>query len=218
MKLFIDTANIEEIKDVERWGVLSGVTTNPSLIAKEKDVVFEEVIREITSIVDGAISAEVTGETAEEMIAEGRALHSIHENVVIKVPMTKEGLIAIRELEGEGIATNCTLIFSVNQAILAIQSGASYVSPFIGRLDDIGSDGIELVRELASIIEHYGYDTKIIAASIRHPLHVQQAALAGAHIATVPYKVFQQMLAHPLTDRGIEQFNKDFEGTKRING
>ena len=212
MKFFIDTANISEIKEIESWGVLSGVTTNPSLIAKEKDVVFEE----ITSIVDGPISAEVTSEDSEGMIREGKALHAIHENVVVKIPMTIEGLKAIHALEGEGIPTNCTLIFSVNQALLALQAGASYISPFIGRLDDIGNDGMDLIKSLAEIIVFY--DSEIIAASIRHPLHVQQAAMAGAHIATVPYKVFKQMMNHPLTDKGIDQFNKDFEGTRRVNG
>ena len=218
MKFFIDTANISEIKEIESWGVLSGVTTNPSLIAKEKDVVFEEVIEEITSIVDGPISAEVTSEDSEGMIREGKALHAIHENVVVKIPMTIEGLKAIRALEGEGIPTNCTLIFSVNQALLALQAGASYISPFIGRLDDIGNDGMDLIKSLAEIIDFYGYESEIIAASVRHSLHVQQAAMAGAHIATVPYKVFKQMVSHPLTDKGIDQFNKDFEGTRRANG
>lgn len=218
MKFFIDTANISEIKDIESWGVLSGVTTNPSLIAKEKDVVFEEVIEEITSIVDGPISAEVTSEDSEGMIREGKALHAIHQNVVVKIPMTIEGLKAIRALEGEGIPTNCTLIFSINQALLALQAGASFISPFIGRLDDIGNDGLDLIKSLADTIDFYGYNSEIIAASIRHPLHVQQAAIAGAHIATVPYKVFKQMVNHPLTDKGIDQFNKDFEGTRRVNG
>lgn len=218
MKFFIDTANINEIKEIESWGVLSGVTTNPSLIAKEKDVVFEEVVEEITSIVDGPISAEVTSDDSEGMIREGKALHAIHENVVVKIPMTVEGLKAICALEGEGIPTNCTLIFSINQALLALQAGASFISPFIGRLDDIGNDGLDLIKSLADTIDFYGYDSEIIAASIRHPLHVQQAAMAGAHIATVPFKVFKQMVSHPLTDKGIEQFNKDFEGTRRING
>ncbi len=218
MKFFIDSANIEEIKAIESWGVISGVTTNPSLIAKEKDVVFEEVIKEITSIVDGPISAEVTSEDAESMIREGKALHDIHKNVVVKIPMTTEGLKAIRALEEVGIPTNCTLIFSVNQALLALQAGASYISPFIGRLDDIGNDGMDLIKSLAEIIDFYGYESEIIAASVRHSLHVQQAAMAGAHIATVPYKVFKQMVSHPLTDKGIDQFNKDFEGTRRANG
>lgn len=218
MKFFIDTANISEIKEIEAWGILDGVTTNPSLIAKEKDVVFEEVIEEIASIVDGPISAEVTAEDAEGMIAEGRKLAAIHENVVVKVPMNEEGLKAIRVLEGKGIPTNCTLIFSENQALLALAAGASFISPFLGRLDDIGHDGMELVRGIVSIMDLYGYEAEVIAASIRHPLHVKKAAEAGAHIATVPYKVFHQMLKHPLTDKGIAQFNKDFEGTKRVNG
>lgn len=218
MKFFIDTANISEIKEIEAWGILDGVTTNPSLIAKEKDVVFEDVVKEIASIVDGPISAEVTAEGAEDMIAEGKMLAAIHENIVVKVPMNEEGLKAIRALEGEGIATNCTLIFSENQALLALAAGASFISPFVGRLDDIGHEGMTLVRNIVSIIDFYGYETEVIAASIRNPLHVKEAAQAGAHIATVPYKVFHQMLKHPLTDKGIEQFNKDFEGTKRANG
>lgn len=218
MKFFIDTANISEIKEIEAWGILDGVTTNPSLIAKEKDVVFEDVVKEIASIVDGSISAEVTAEGAEDMIAEGKMLAAIHENIVVKVPMNEEGLKAIRALEGEGIATNCTLIFSENQALLALAAGASFISPFVGRLDDIGHEGMALVRNIVSIIDFYGYEAEVIAASIRNPLHVKEAAQAGAHIATVPYKVFHQMLKHPLTDKGIEQFNKDFEGTKRANG
>lgn len=218
MKFFIDTANISEIKEIEAWGILDGVTTNPSLIAKEKDVVFEDVVKEIASIVDGPISAEVTAEGAEDMIAEGKMLAAIHENIVVKVPMNEEGLKAIRALEGDGIATNCTLIFSENQALLALAAGASFISPFVGRLDDIGHEGMALVRNIVSIIDFYGYEAEVIAASIRNPLHVKEAAQAGAHIATVPYKVFHQMLKHPLTDKGIEQFNKDFEGTKRANG
>lgn len=218
MKFFIDTANIAEIKEIEAWGVLDGVTTNPSLIAKEKDVVFEDVIEEIASLVDGPISAEVTAMDAEGMIAEGKKLAAIHKNIVIKVPMNEEGLKAIRTLKKEGIRTNCTLIFSVNQGLLAMAAGASFISPFIGRLDDIGHDGMELVHDLSEIMEYYGYDCEMIAASIRHPMHVKEAAEAGAHIATVPYKVFKQMLKHPLTDKGIDQFNKDFEGTKRANG
>ncbi|MFR9296655.1 MAG: fructose-6-phosphate aldolase [Aedoeadaptatus pacaensis] len=218
MKFFIDTANIAEIKEIEAWGVLNGVTTNPSLIAKEKDVVFEDVIEEIASIVDGPISAEVTAMDAEGMIVEGKKLAAIHKNIVIKVPMNEEGLKAIRVLKKEGIRTNCTLIFSVNQGLLAMAAGASFISPFIGRLDDIGHDGMELVHDLSEIMEYYGYDCEMIAASIRHPMHVKEAAEAGAHIATVPYKVFKQMLKHPLTDKGIDQFNKDFEGTKRANG
>ena len=218
MKFFIDTANIAEIKEIEACGVLDGVTTNPSLIAKEKDVVFEDVIEEIASIVDGPISAEVTAMDAEGMIAEGKKLAAIHKNIVIKVPMNEEGLKAIRVLKKEGIRTNCTLIFSMNQGLLAMAAGASFISPFIGRLDDIGHDGMELVQGLSEIMDDYGYDCEMIAASIRHPMHVKEAAEAGAHIATVPYKVFKQMLKHPLTDKGIDQFNKDFEGTKRANG
>ncbi|RKD22001.1 transaldolase [Caminicella sporogenes DSM 14501] len=214
MKLFIDTANIEEIREISEWGVLSGVTTNPSLIAKEGRKDFEEVIKEITDIVDGPISAEVVAERAEDMIKDGEKLAKLHKNVVIKIPMTSEGLKAIKGLNEKGIKTNCTLIFSANQALLAAKAGASFVSPFIGRMDDIGNEGMNLIREVADIFAIHGIDTEIIAASIRHPMHVTQAALAGAHIATLPYKVLKSMLTHPLTDKGIEKFNKDWEKVK----
>ncbi|WIF96038.1 fructose-6-phosphate aldolase [Caminicella sporogenes] len=214
MKLFIDTANIEEIREISEWGVLSGVTTNPSLIAKEGRKDFEEVIKEITDIVDGPISAEVVAERAEDMIRDGEKLAKLHKNVVIKIPMTSEGLKAIKGLNEKGIKTNCTLIFSANQALLAARAGASFVSPFIGRMDDIGNEGMNLIREVADIFAIHGIDTEIIAASIRHPMHVTQAALAGAHIATLPYKVLKSMLTHPLTDKGIEKFNKDWEKVK----
>ncbi|VEJ35672.1 Transaldolase [Aedoeadaptatus ivorii] len=218
MEFFIDTANIQEIEEIERWGILSGVTTNPSLIAKEGGVVFEEVIEEIASLVDGPISAEVLSESWEGMVQEGRELAAIHENIVVKIPFCVEGLSAISKLEEEGIRTNCTLIFSANQAMLAARAGASFISPFLGRLDDIGHDGVAVVKDIVDIIDFYGLDARVIAASIRHPMHVIGAAKAGAHIATIPHKVFMQMLKHPLTDKGIAQFQKDFEGTKRING
>ena len=213
MKLFIDTANIDEIKEVSSWGVLSGVTTNPSLIAKEgRD--FKTVVKEITDIVDGPISAEVVSEDHEGMLVEARDLVKIHKNIIIKVPMTKEGLKAVTILNKEGIKTNVTLIFSANQALLAARSGASFVSPFLGRVDDIGSEGIDLVADIADIFSIFGIETEIISASIRHPIHVLQSAKAGADIATIPYKVFNQMLKHPLTDSGIKQFLSDWESVK----
>ncbi len=210
MKFFIDTANIEEIREVSEWGILSGVTTNPSLIAKEgRDL--KEVINEIVSIVDGPISAEVVAEKAEDMVRDGEALANIHENIVIKVPMTDEGLKAIKTFSEKGIKTNCTLIFSANQALLAARAGATFVSPFLGRMDDIGNVGMTLINEIVQIFDIHGIDTEIIAASIRHPIHVTEGALEGAHIATIPYKVLKQMLKHPLTDIGIEKFNSDWE-------
>ncbi len=211
MKFFIDTANVDEIRKANDMGVICGVTTNPSLIAKEgRD--FNEVIKEITSIVDGPISGEVKATTvdAEGMIEEGRQIAAIHPNMVVKIPMTVEGLKAVKVLSAEGIKTNVTLIFSANQAILAANAGATYVSPFLGRLDDISQPGIDLVRTIAEIFDIYGYDTEIIAASVRNPIHVTDCALAGADIATIPYKVIEQMTKHPLTDQGIEKFKKDY--------
>ncbi len=212
MKFFIDTANVEDIKRANDMGVICGVTTNPSLIAKEgRD--FKEVIKEITSIVDGPISGEVKATTvdAEGMIREGREIAAIHPNMVVKIPMTVEGLKAVKVLSSEGIKTNVTLIFAANQALLAAEAGASYVSPFLGRLDDINQPGIELVRTIAEIFAVYGYETEIIAASVRNPIHVTDCALAGADIATVPYKVIEQMTKHPLTDQGIEKFQADYK-------
>ena len=211
MKFFIDTANVEDIRKANDLGVICGVTTNPSLIAKEgRD--FNEVIKEITSIVDGPISGEVKATTtdAEGMIKEGREIAAIHKNMVVKIPMTVEGLKAVKALSAEGIKTNVTLIFSANQALLAAEAGATYVSPFLGRLDDISQPGIELVRTIAEIFDIYGYETEIIAASVRNPIHVTDCALAGADIATVPYKVIEQMTKHPLTDQGIEKFQADY--------
>lgn len=216
MKFFIDTANVEDIKRANDMGVICGVTTNPSLIAKE-DRDFKEVIKEITSIVDGPISGEVKATTvdAEGMIREGREIAAIHPNMVVKIPMTVEGLKAVKVLSAEGIKTNVTLIFTANQALLAAEAGASYVSPFLGRLDDINQPGIELVRTIAEIFSIYGYETEIIAASVRNPIHVTDCALAGADIATVPYKVIEQMTKHPLTDQGIEKFQADYKAVFR---
>ena len=212
MKFFIDTAKVEDIKKANDMGVICGVTTNPSLIAKEGRV-FEEVIAEIASIVDGPISGEVKATTvdAEGMIEEGRAIAKIHPNMVVKIPMTVEGLKAVKVLTAEGIKTNVTLVFSANQALLAARAGATYVSPFLGRLDDIGTNGMILIEEIADIFKIHEIPTEIIAASIRNPIHVIDAARAGCDIATVPYKVIAQMLHHPLTDKGIERFLKDWE-------
>lgn len=209
MLLFIDTANVDEIRAANSLGVISGVTTNPSLIAKEgRD--FAEVVKEITSIVDGPISAEVISLDAEGMMKEAQELAAIHPNIVIKIPMTPEGLKATKACAQRGIKTNVTLVFSANQALLAARAGATYVSPFVGRLDDIGQDGIGLIYDIVEIFENYNIDTQIISASIRHPLHVQQSAKAGSHIATIPYKVLMQMTKHPLTDKGIEAFLADW--------
>lgn len=209
MKLFIDTANVEEIRKINAMGVICGVTTNPSLIAKEgKD--FKSVIREITSIVDGPISAEVVAPDAEGMVVEARELAKIHENIVIKIPVTEEGLKAVNVLSKEGIKTNVTLIFSPAQALLAARAGASYVSPFIGRLDDISDNGMSIIDDIATIFEIHGIKTEIIAASVRGPQDVTDAAKNGAHIATVPFKVLLQMLKHPLTDIGIQRFMDDW--------
>ena len=211
MKFFIDTANVEDIRKANDMGIICGVTTNPSLIAKEgRD--FNQVIKEIASIVDGPISGEVKATTtdAEGMIKEGREIAAIHPNMIVKIPMTTEGLKAVKVLTAEGIKTNVTLIFSANQALLAARAGATYVSPFLGRLDDISVCGTDFIRDIVEIFEVAGIDTEIIAASVRHPMHVTECALAGADIATVPYKVLEQMTHHPLTDQGIEKFQKDY--------
>ena len=211
MKFFIDTANVEDIRTANDMGIICGVTTNPSLIAKEgRD--FNEVIKEIASIVDGPISGEVKATTtdAEGMIKEGREIAAIHPNMIVKIPMTTEGLKAVKVLNAEGIKTNVTLVFTSNQALLAARAGATYVSPFLGRLDDISVCGTDLISEIVEIFQVAGIDTEIIAASVRHPMHVTDCALAGADIATVPYKVLEQMTKHPLTDQGIEKFQKDY--------
>ena len=211
MKLFIDTANVAHIREANEWGVICGVTTNPSLIAKEgRD--FIEVVKEITSIVDGPISAEVISIDAAGMVEEAKPLAAIHKNIVIKIPMTLEGLKATKALTALGIKTNVTLIFSASQALLAARAGASYVSPFLGRLDDIGTDGMNLMVEIVDIFNRHNISTEIIAASVRHPIHAIQCARLGVHIATVPHNVLAQMSKHPLTDSGIERFLKDWEG------
>ncbi len=210
MKFFIDTANLDEIREANELGLLAGVTTNPSLVAKEKDVTFEERLKEITDEVSGSVSAEVISTDAEGMIEEGTKLAEIAPNITIKVPMTPDGLKAVKKFSEQNIKTNVTLVFSANQALMAARAGATYVSPFLGRLDDIGHDGMALIAQIAEIFAIHDIDTQIIAASIRHPMHVTEAALNGADIATVPLKVIQQMFKHPLTDQGIEKFLADW--------
>lgn len=210
MKIFIDTANIEQIKEVNSWGILDGVTTNPSLIAKEKKD-FATIVNEICEVVDGPISVEVISLKADGMFAEGMKLAAVNENIVIKVPMTEEGLKATKLLSNEGVAVNMTLIFSANQALLAAKAGARYVSPFVGRLDDVGQDGMALISDIMDILDNYDFDTEVIVASVRDPVHVTDAARMGAHVATIPFDVLKKMLKHPLTDIGIERFLKDWE-------
>ena len=210
MKFFIDTANIAEIKKAKEWGLVDGVTTNPSLVSKEGRE-FKELIKEICSIVDGPISAEAVSLDAEGMIKEERELSKIHKNIVVKIPMTLEGLKAVKVVAKEGIKTNVTLVFSPTQALMAAKAGAAYASPFVGRLDDISHNGMDLVSQILSIYENYDFATEVIVASVRHPLHVVDAALLGAHIATIPFKVIEQLSKHPLTDIGIERFLKDWE-------
>jgi transaldolase len=210
MKFFIDTANIEEIKKAHALGMVDGVTTNPSLIAREKRP-FEELLREICELVDGPVNGEVVSLDAEGMVAEGRKLAAFHSNIVVKVPMTTEGLKAVKILSSENIRTNVTLIFSSMQALMAAKAGASYVSPFVGRMDDISQVGMDLVSDIMNIYGNYGYETEIIVASIRNPIHVVEAALIGADIATIPFKVIAQLAKHPLTDIGMEKFLADWE-------
>lgn len=210
MKFFLDTAIVEEIRQVNEWGLLAGVTTNPSLAAKSGRP-FDEVLKEILTVVDGPVSAEVISRDAAGMVEEGERYAAFSDKVTIKVPMTVEGLKAVHHFAKRGIKTNVTLIFSANQALMAARAGASFVSPFVGRLDDIGHDGMELIGQTAEMFRIHGISTEIIAASIRHPMHVTQAALAGAHIATVPFKVMEQMVRHPLTDLGIEKFEADWK-------
>lgn len=210
MKFFIDTANIDEIREVASLGILDGVTTNPSLVAKEgRD--FHQVLREIVSLVDGPISAEVTAMDRDGMLRQGRELAKIHPNIVIKVPLTKEGLQACKVLRTEGTGVNVTLCFSASQALLAAKVDATFISPFVGRLDDVSHEGMDLIRQIRAIYDNYGFATQILAASIRHPLHVVESALAGADVATIPYKVLMQLYDHPLTDAGIERFLADWE-------
>lgn len=212
MKIFIDTANIEEIRDAATLGIVDGVTTNPSLIAKEGKKL-EDVIGEICSLVDGPISGEIKATTTkwQDMVEEGKQIAKFHKNMVVKIPMTKDGLIAVKELTKLGIKTNVTLVFSVNQALLAAKAGATYVSPFVGRLDDISEDGVQLIYDIVDVFTNYDITTEIIAASIRHPMHVVECAKAGADTATIPYKVLIQMTKHPLTDQGIDKFIKDYK-------
>lgn len=217
MKLYLDTANVEEIREAARWGVISGVTTNPSLAAKEKQD-FASILPSICELVDGPISAEVLSLEYGGMLEEARKLAAVHENVVIKIPIIPEGMQAVKTLAGEGIRVNVTLVFSVNQALLAARAGAAFISPFIGRLDDIGQTGVELVRDIVDMIDLHDLQSEVIAASIRHTEHVPAVALAGAHIATLPFKVLKQMFKHPLTDIGIENFLRDWKKAEEERG
>ncbi|MFO7839092.1 MAG: fructose-6-phosphate aldolase [Desulfosalsimonadaceae bacterium] len=214
MKFFIDTANVDEIREAHEMGMVDGVTTNPTLIAKEgRD--FREIINEICSIVDGPISAEAVSLDAEGMTAEARELAKINKNIVVKIPMTIEGMKAVRTLTDEGIGTNVTLVFSPLQALMAAKAGASYVSPFVGRLDDLSQEGMDVVEQIVSIYDNYGFQTEVIVASIRNPLHVLESALMGADIATIPFSVLKKLAAHPMTDKGIQAFLDDWEKAKK---
>jgi len=214
MKFFLDTANLDEIKKVAAMGLLDGVTTNPSLIAREKGA-FKDIILNICEVVPGPVNAEVVSLDTEGMLREGRELAKLHPNIIVKIPMTRDGMVAVRKLANEKIRTNVTLIFSPSQALIAAKAGASYVSPFIGRLDDISHVGMELVEQIIAIYDNYDFDTEVLAASLRHPVHVVEAALAGADIATLPAKVFDQLFLHPLTDLGIKNFLADWEKAKQ---
>jgi len=214
MKIFLDTADIEEIRIAARWGILDGVTTNPSLYAKVGGS-YEDILKEICRITSGPVSAEVVAEDIDGMLREGRAFAKLARNIVVKIPMSEVGLEAISRLAEEGIRTNCTLIFSTNQGLLAAKAGASLLSPFVGRLDDINQDGMTVIRELSEIVAIHELDTEVLAASIRNPLHMTQAALAGSHVATIPFKVLQQMVHHPLTDKGIVQFRADWDKARK---
>ena len=214
MQFFIDTANLNEIREAADMGILDGVTTNPSLVAKEGKP-FKETILEICKIVDGPVSTEVIATDVEGMLAEGRDYAKWHKNIVVKLPTTRDGLKACKKLTSEGIKTNMTLCFSPNQALLVAKAGGTYVSPFIGRLDDISHDGMELIRQIVTIYKNYGYKTQVLAASLRHPLHVVQSAMAGAHVGTLPFKVLDQMFKHPLTDKGLETFLADWKKAQK---
>ena len=214
MKLFIDTANLDEIREISSWGVLDGVTTNPTILSREK-MDYRTLIDAILKLVDGPISVEAVNEKAEKIIEEAKMLSKISENIVVKIPVTPEGLAATKVLSKEGVKVNMTLVFSVNQSILAAKAGATYASPFLGRLDDIGSDGMTLLSDIVTVYQNYGFKTQIIAASIRSPQHVVDAALIGADVCTIPYKVFTQMVKHPLTDKGIERFLNDWKKVKK---
>ena len=214
MKLFLDTADIEEIRTVNAWGVLDGVTTNPTLFGKTKGMTYDEVIKLICGITKGPVSAEVVADDVDGMLKEGRHFAKLADNVYVKVPMSENGLEAMSRFKAEGIKTNCTLIFSANQGLLAAKAGASLLSPFVGRLDDINEEGMTVIRELVEIVTIYELETEVLTASVRHPRHVTDAALAGSHIATLPFKTFQQMVHHPLTDKGIVQFKSDWEAAR----
>jgi transaldolase len=214
MKLFLDTADIDEIRIGVRWGVIDGVTTNPSLYAKIGGRTYDDVLKEICTLTPGPVSAEVIADDVEGMLTEGRHFAKLADNIVVKVPMTENGLEAIKRFRAEGIRTNCTLIFTANQGLLAAKAGASLLSPFVGRLDDINEEGMIVIRELAEIVNAYDLDAEVLAASIRHPRHITESALAGAHIATLPFRVLQQMVHHPLTDAGIVRFKKDWEAAR----
>jgi len=211
MKFFIDTASLKEIREAESMGILDGVTTNPSLVSKEGNVDFHEHVRTICEIVNGPVSAEVTATDTEGMLKQGRELAKLHPNVTVKVPLTKDGLKACKVLRGEGTKVNVTLCFSANQALLAAKAGATFISPFVGRLDDIGQDGMELIRDIVQIYRNYGFETQVLTASVRHPIHVLQAAKIGSHVATMPFKVIEQLAKHPLTDIGMEKFLDDWK-------
>ena len=215
MKFFIDTANLDEIREASELGLMDGVTTNPSLVAKEGDIDFEERIREICEIVDGDVSAEVTAVDAKGMLEQGRKLAKIADNVVIKCPLTWDGLKATKAFSEEGTKVNVTLCFSPSQALLAAKAGAAYISPFIGRLDDISQNGMDLIRDIVQIYDNYGFTTEVLAASIRHPMHIVESALAGADVATVPFGVFKKIVKHPLTDKGLDAFLKDWKDSGR---
>lgn len=217
MKIFLDTAEIEEIRTAAKWGVLDGVTTNPTLYAKVGGS-YDDILRQICDLTPGPVSAEVVAEDVEGMLREGREFAKIAPNIVVKVPMSEEGLEAISRFAEEGIKTNCTLIFTANQGLLAAKAGASLLSPFVGRLDDINQEGMDVIRELVPIIDTYDMDSEVLVASVRHPRHVTEAALIGAHIATIPFKVLAQMVHHPLTDKGILQFRADWEKARKESG
>lgn len=218
MEFFLDTASLDEIREAAKWGVVSGVTTNPTLMAREGDVDFSETIKTICDIIHGPVSAEVVSLKAQDMIEEARPISTWHPNVVVKIPMTPDGLQAVSVLSSEGIKINTTLIFTANQALLAAKAGAHIVSPFIGRLDDISEDGMQVIRDTIQIYNNYGITTKVLAASIRHPRHITEAAKAGAHIATMPFSVLKQAMKHPLTDIGLERFLKDWETYRQAQG
>ena len=218
MKFFIDTADLGEIREAEALGVLDGVTTNPSLVKASGAKSFHDLVVQICEIVDGDVSAEVTANDYDGMLREGRELAGLHDNVVVKVPLIKDGIRAIKTFTDEGIRTNCTLCFSPTQALVAAKAGATYISPFVGRLDDIAHDGMDLIRQIVAIYTNYGYETEVLAASIRHPMHVVEAALAGADVATIPFKVLEQLMKHPLTDAGLERFNADWKAYEAAIG